>query len=195
MIEAPSVKIAQADFCTAPVIEVGPAALLIEGALMEFSATDWVTVALTEATLSREGPPLFIAAQRGCIAAAKVMCEAGSNLEVMGPRAQRPLHAAAAGGHAGIVAILLGAGCLIDVQDEDGNTPLIAAVLNGQAASAEILLAVGADVTLARLDGMTARHIAELPGTPNNLRELLALGDEQIPGLEDFSPGGVLVIQ
>ena len=36
---------------------------------MEFSATDWVTVALTEATLSREGPPLFVAAQRGCVAA------------------------------------------------------------------------------------------------------------------------------
>ena len=162
---------------------------------MEFSSTDWVTVALTEATLSHDGPPLFVAAQRGCIAAVKVMCEAGSNLEVIGPRSQRPLHVAAAGGHAGIVAILLGAGCLIDVQDEDGNTPLISAVLNGQAASAEILLAVGADVTLARVDGMTARHIAELPGTPKNLHELMALGDEEIVGLEEFSPGGELVIQ
>ncbi|MBK6638545.1 MAG: ankyrin repeat domain-containing protein [Rhodocyclaceae bacterium] len=90
---------------------------------MEFSASDWVNVSLTEAILSHAGSPLFVAAERGAIAAVKVMCEAGANVEVLGVRNQRALHVAAAGGHAGIVAILLGAGCEINPQDDDGNTP------------------------------------------------------------------------
>ena len=87
---------------------------------MELSASDLVNIGLTEAILSDRGPPLFVAASLGCIAAVKVMAEAGSNLEVRGPGGQRPLHAAAAAGHAGIAGILLSAGCEIDPLDDDG---------------------------------------------------------------------------
>jgi uncharacterized protein len=108
---------------------------------VDFTASDWVNVSLTEAMLSHAGSPLYVAAERGAIAAVKVMCEAGANVEVIGPRNQRPLHAAAIGGHAGIVAILLGAGCAVDPQDDDGNTPLIAAIMARQSATVELLLA------------------------------------------------------
>jgi len=108
--------------------------------------------------------------------AVKVMAEAGSNLEVHGPKGQRPLHAAAAAGHAGIAAILLSAGCEIDPIDDDGNTPLITAILHGQVSAVELLLAVGADVDIARADGFTAVHMSQLPDTPKAIRELLAIG-------------------
>lgn len=147
---------------------------------MEFSAADWVNIGLTEAILSREGSPLYVAAQRGAIAAVKVMCAAGANLEVRGPANKRPLHAAAEQGHAGIVAILLGAGCEINPQDEDGNSPLISAVLAGQSPTVELLLAVGADVGVTRVDGLTAFHVAQLPDTPTEIRELMELAVEQI---------------
>ncbi len=142
---------------------------------MEFSASDWVHVSLTEAILSHAGSPLYVAAERGAIAACKVMCEAGANVEVLGPKKQRPLHAAAAGGHAGIVAILLGAGCEINPQDEDGNTPLISGILAGQAATVELLLAVGADPEIQRIDGFSAYHAAQFDDTPQAIRDLLEL--------------------
>lgn len=142
---------------------------------MEFSASDWVNVSLTEAILSHAGSPLFVAAERGAIAAVKVMCEAGANVEVLGPRNQRALHVAAAGGHTGIVAILLGAGCEINPQDDDGNTPLIAAILARQAATVELLLAVGADPEMQRIDGFSAYHAAQFDDTPKAIRELLEL--------------------
>ena len=146
----------------------------------ELTPADWVNISLTEALLSREGPPLYVAAKLGCLAAARVMTEAGTNLEVFGPNKERPLHAAAAGGHASIAAILVSAGCEIDPQDADGNTPLITAVLNCQAGPVELLLAVGADIEIARLDGLTAVHLVQLPGTPKNIQELILLGLEEM---------------
>jgi nucleoside 2-deoxyribosyltransferase len=129
--------------------------------------------------LARDGPPLYVAAKLGCVAATRVMCEAGTHLEVLGPRRERPLHAAAANGHTNVAATLVSAGCEIDPQDEDGNTPLITAVLNGQAGPVELLLAVGADMDVARLDGMTAVHLAQLPGTPKVIYDLMMLGQEE----------------
>ncbi|MDZ4251353.1 MAG: ankyrin repeat domain-containing protein [Sulfuritalea sp.] len=146
----------------------------------ELTPADWVNISLTEALLARDGPPLYVAAKLGCLAAVKVMCEAGTNVEVLGPNRQRPLHAAAAGGHESICATLVSAGCDVDAQDEDGNTPLITAILNAHAGPVELLLAVGADIEIARLDGLTAIHIAQLPGTPKVIYELIMLGQEEL---------------
>ena len=106
---------------------------------MEFSATDWVTVALTEATLSREGPPLFVAAQRGCVAAAKVMCEAGSNLEVFGPKHE----------------ILLAVGADITLARLDGMTARHIAQLPGTPAGLRELLSLG-DEAIIGLEELSA---------------------------------------
>jgi predicted alpha/beta hydrolase family esterase len=56
----------------------------------ELTPADWVNISLTEALLARDGPPLYVAAKLGCLAAVKVMCEAGSNVEVLGPEAGTP---------------------------------------------------------------------------------------------------------
>ena len=79
----------------------------------DLTPADWVNISLTEAMLARDGPPLYVAAKLGCIAATRVMCEAGTHLEVLGPKRDRPLHAAAAGGHTSVAATLVSAGCEI----------------------------------------------------------------------------------
>ena len=114
------------------------------------------------------------------LAAVRVMTEAGTNLEVVGPNRERPLHAAAAGGHASIAAILVSAGCEIDPQDADGNTPLITAVLNGQAGPVELLLAVGADWSMiTRATGITPDEFATLKAQLNRFAAPHAGDDAQ----------------
>jgi predicted alpha/beta hydrolase family esterase len=55
----------------------------------ELTPADWVNISLTEAMLARDGPPLYVAAKLGCVAAVRVMCEAGTHLEVLA-RTRRP---------------------------------------------------------------------------------------------------------
>ena len=57
----------------------------------ELTPADWVNISLAEAMLARDGPPLYVAARLGCVAATRVMTEAGTHLEVLGPRRERPL--------------------------------------------------------------------------------------------------------
>ena len=49
----------------------------------ELTPADWVNISLTEAMLARDGPPLYVAAKLGCVAAVRVMCEAGTNVELL----------------------------------------------------------------------------------------------------------------
>ena len=41
----------------------------------DLTPADWVNISLTEAMLARDGPPLYVAAKLGCVAATRVMCE------------------------------------------------------------------------------------------------------------------------
>lgn len=40
---------------------------------MELTSADWINASLTEALLAREGPPLYVAARPGCVAAVRML--------------------------------------------------------------------------------------------------------------------------
>jgi hypothetical protein len=79
-------------------------------------------------TVSGEYSSLHLAIRNGHYACAKMLLEAGANVNALSAKKQTPLHMAAKSAFLDGVELLLGYGAVVNAQDEDGKTPLLAAV-------------------------------------------------------------------
>jgi len=94
------------------------------------------------------GTPLHVAASRNLVDIAKVLIDAGANLEaeaVVSQKRDHPLHTAAFANAVKVAELLISRGAQVDVRNTEGATPLSVAAMNGQAEVAELLLKAGAD--------------------------------------------------
>jgi ankyrin repeat protein len=91
------------------------------------------------------GTPLHAAAAGGFPEIAKMLIDAGADLEAEGLGKARPLHTAALTDHAAVAALLIERGAKVDTLNAESMTPLLVATDNGNADVAEVLLEAGAD--------------------------------------------------
>jgi uncharacterized protein len=91
------------------------------------------------------GTPLHAAAAGGFPPIAKMLIDAGADLEAEGLGKAHPLHIAALTDHAAVAALLIERGAKVDTLNAEGMTPLLVATDNGNADVAEVLLKAGAD--------------------------------------------------
>jgi ankyrin repeat protein len=126
------------------------------------------------------GTPLHGAAARGYVEIARVLIDAGADLEaevVASQDKSHPLHSAASGGHVAMAALLIERGAKVDSRDSRGYTPLIVAITNGRAETAQLLLNAGADpIAEESTYHDTSLHLAALMNLPEMGKLLLAKG-------------------
>jgi ankyrin repeat protein len=91
------------------------------------------------------GTPLHTAAALGSVKIAKLLIDAGADLEGIGIGQSHPLHAAARNNRAVVAAYLIQRGAQVDSRDGQGLTPLLVAAADGNAEVVEALLDGGAD--------------------------------------------------
>ena len=92
--------------------------------------------------------PLHMAAARGSADIARLLIDAGADVEAetgTGQGKAHPLHLAAEFDHAAVAALLLEHGAKADVRDSRSNTALLIAAKSGYADVVEVLLQAGAD--------------------------------------------------
>ena len=153
----------------------------------DLEMSDWVNAALAEALLARQGhPPLYSAAQLGCLAAVRMMTSLGANLEIKGPVGRTAVHVASELGHVKIVAMLVNAGANVDAETDEGETPLILALLNNQVEVIELLLAAGATLMGHSKDGLSVLEILDHIEVSDNVRLLMELGGYEKKLIEDL---------
>jgi ankyrin repeat protein len=98
---------------------------------------------------------LFVAAYHGQASVARVLIDAGADLDEGGSAEMAPLHAATVNNHLEVLRLLLDAGAKVDVRDAWGRTPLHYAAGEGHTEAAEALIASGADRAVTDSDGQT----------------------------------------
>lgn len=94
------------------------------------------------------GSPLHIAVARGKVEIAKLLLDAGADIEAAAKGSlnkAHPLHIAARVNGVAIAALLIERGAKVDSRDSQSRTPLFVAASSGQAEVAEFLLKAGAD--------------------------------------------------
>jgi ankyrin repeat protein len=91
------------------------------------------------------GTPLHVAAAGGFPEIAKMLIDAGADLEAEGIGKGRPLHTAALTNHAAVATLLIERGAKVDPLNAENMTPLLVAAENGNADVAEVLLKAGAN--------------------------------------------------
>jgi hypothetical protein len=113
-------------------------------------------------------PALSIAAGRGDENMAKLLLDAGANVNARSTTLQdTALARAAQNGNSQTVHVLLAAGAHVDDKDGAGWTPLFNAALKGDAEIVEALLSAGADVNARSSTGWTALKEAQMRGHSN----------------------------
>lgn len=130
-----------------------------------------------EAGNSKGKTPLFIACQRGAVAAAERLLDLGAQVNTTVCNGATPLHAACERkGNAGLVKVLVERGADIEAQDNIGWTPLHYASESGRADSAELLLTLGANRDAVAHDFMTPLQTAAYYGRFDVAKRLLDAG-------------------
>lgn len=134
-------------------------------------------------TWKREGEtPLHLAAWSNAAAAARVLVDAGAEVDSLIANGWTPLHVAARYDAAETAALLLERGALADALDSERWTPLHATVVADALKTGELLLEHGANVNARAKDRVTALHFAVLRDskqrmdTPRFARVLLEHG-------------------
>ncbi len=112
---------------------------------------------------SRASTPLITAAALGKTEAAKILIDAGADLNYQNADGSTALHTAAAFGNTEAAKILINAGADLNKQNNDGSTALHAAAFLCRVEIVEALLEKGADKTLKNKMGQTALETVELP--------------------------------
>ena len=91
--------------------------------------------------------PLHVAVINGMVASARLLIDAGADINIPDKYQQTALHLAAYFGYDDIVdSLIKRPNVNINSRDEDGDTPLHVAADNGRAASARLLIDAGADI-------------------------------------------------
>ena len=127
------------------------------------------------------GPtPLHHAAEKGYAHMARLLVEAGANVNARVPEDfyNTPLHLAAHGGHAAVVKLLIEAGAGLDKQAEDASTPLLLATGNErrEPEAIRLLLRAGADPNIPNRYGRTPLFWVVMNGETELVRLLLQAG-------------------
>ncbi|KAF3025211.1 hypothetical protein E8E15_004022 [Penicillium rubens] len=126
---------------------------------------------------------LHLAAEYGHEEIAKVLCEAGADLNPTDTDGETPLIRAAVGGYEGLVLMLLKEGASIHAQGRRYGTALHGAALNGHLDVVKILLSHGAGINITAGQFSTALHAACLRGKVMVVNWLLNSGaDANAPG-------------
>ena len=119
--------------------------LLAEGAQVDQLSSVKTTIEqLTPLMLT----PLGWAAASGQVPAAKLLLQAGANVnDSRGTNKNTPVHMAVLGGHTDMVKLLAAAGADLDAHTESGMTPLVQSVIQGRGlyGTADTLIQLGAD--------------------------------------------------
>jgi len=118
--------------------------------------------------------PLHHAAINGHMEVARLMLEAGCDVNCKNNQGMRPLHDAAAKGYTEIVQLLLNvSGCNVDCLNRDKDTPLHQAVKYGRAGVVQQLISAGAHVDCQNRKGSTPLHLAAKAGHVSIARSLI----------------------
>jgi ankyrin repeat protein len=123
--------------------------------------------------------PLIFAAYYDNTRAAKLLLEAGVDVDQRTRQGETPLLLACDRGHVESVELLLSAGASVDFADGRGQTALYFACGHGHAECARLLLSAGASVDLANFVGQTALRFAsgsEWAGSVECVELLLSAG-------------------
>jgi hypothetical protein len=113
---------------------------------------------------SRASTPLITAAALGKTEAARLLIDAGADLNYQNADGSTPLHTAAALGKTDIARLLINApGIDLNRQNNEGATPLHTAAFLGRVEIVKALLAKGADKTIKNKSGQTAYETVVVP--------------------------------
>ncbi|MBD3289308.1 ankyrin repeat domain-containing protein [candidate division KSB1 bacterium] len=112
---------------------------------------------------SHASTPLITAAALGKTEAAKMLVDAGADLNYQNADGSTALHTAAAFGRTDIAKILIDAGADLDLQNNEGATALHAAAFLCRPEIVEALLEKGADKTIKNKTGQTAYQTMIVP--------------------------------
>jgi ankyrin repeat protein len=112
---------------------------------------------------SRASTPLITAAFMGNTEAAKILIDAGADLDYQNADGSNALHTAAVFGKTEVAQILIDAGIDLNSQNNQGATALHTAAFFCRTEIVEALLAKGADKTLKNKMGQTAFETVEAP--------------------------------
>jgi ankyrin repeat protein len=112
---------------------------------------------------SRASTPLITAAYFGETEAAKILIDAGAELDYKNVDGSTALHTAAAFGKTETAKLLIDAGARLNIQNNEGSTPLHTAAFFCRVEIVQALLEKGADKTLTNRWGKTAYEVVAPP--------------------------------
>ncbi len=112
---------------------------------------------------SRASTPLITAAALGKTEAAKLLIDAGADLNYRNADGSTALHTAAVFGTTEVARLLIEAGADLNIQNNDGSTPLHAAAFFCRVEIVKMLLEKGADKTIENKMGQTPLQIVTPP--------------------------------
>ncbi|XP_018586197.2 ankyrin repeat domain-containing protein 6-like isoform X2 [Scleropages formosus] len=120
--------------------------------------------------------PLHLAAHKGHTEVARILLQAGCDLDIEDDGGQTALHRAAVVGNTAIIRALVHEGCNLDRQDQDGNTALHEASWHGFSQCVRVLVRARANIHARNKAGNIALHLACQNGHVQTVRVLLMGG-------------------
>ena len=122
--------------------------------------------------------PLNIVAEQGDLELARLLVQAGADLELRDQNGHTPLKRAATHGHLSVAKYLLDEGADVNAEDKRGNVPLNSAASHGNSALVSLLLEQGAEVNRSNKSGYSALMHAASHGHEAVVQQLLNTGAE-----------------
>ncbi|EGX45834.1 hypothetical protein AOL_s00117g39 [Orbilia oligospora ATCC 24927] len=133
--------------------------------------------------------PLSWAVEKGHEAVARLLINAGAEIETKDGRDLTPLLRAAKKGHQAVVRLLIEAGAETETEDSKGLTPLSWAAENGDKTTVELLLAAKAEIETKDGRGLTPLLRAAKKGHQAVVRLLIEAGAEiETKSMDDRTP-------
>lgn len=127
-------------------------------------------------------PPLLIALKKGYTVIARILLNAGADVNASDKIGLTPILLACGKptyGFKAIAEMLIKKGANIGVRDRLGFTPLLLALSGGTVEIAELLIERGADISARNRDGQTALSLAEKAGNAHIVELLLSKGAQR----------------
>jgi ankyrin repeat protein len=131
---------------------------------------------------------LWTAADKGCLALARRLLEAGASLEARDGMGRMALARAARAGHAEIVELFLARGAPVNARNLEGSTALFLAAEEDNRSIVETLVKHGADLSLTGRSGLTPLAAAAYLGNEPLVRLLLERGADPNASGAGYAP-------